>query len=414
MTTTTTTTTNPTQSSAAAPPLSEEDAQPQPPPPQPPHERPLRILTLGMGALGSIYSFILSRSTSPRCHVTCVARSNYETLRDGQIGITFKSDKFGVCQRWVPDVVYQDGNQEHQLESRSRSSHQQEGYDYVLCCFKAVEESVPAMSEIVRPWLAAAAEAAGGAPAAEAPTGTRNKGPRIIMIQNGIGIEDEMQRNLVDVGLARGISSGIAWIGANLRENGTVVTHGSMDRIEMGLYSGSNSSYNGMDLVDSAEQDQIIFQRAFNSGGGDLEIKKDIQPIRWSKLLWNAAWASMCSLSRQSLSTLLEPEVLPYLIGPVRRTMLEVIDVARADGIGEDRLPVEAVDKAFNITYVSRPRQEGDQREGELVSTLSDGFKPSLLLDLEAGRPMEVKGIIGNVVQLARKHGVETPRLGEE
>lgn len=312
------------------------------------------------------------------------------------MGITFQSDKFGVWEKWVPDVVYQDGNEEHQKESQ-----QGDTYDYVLCCFKAVEESVPAMSEIVRPWLAR-----GGAGAS---AGGGKGGPRIVMIQNGIGIEREMQANLVDAGYARGISSGIAWIGANLRENGTVVTHGSMDRIEMGLYSGLEHNED----QDHKDQDQETFQRAFNSGGGQLEIKMDIQPIRWAKLLWNAAWASICSLSRQSLSTLLEPEVLPYIIGPVRRTMLEVVDVARADGIGEDRLPVEAVDKAFNITYVSRPRQEGDNREGELVSTLSDGFKPSLLLDLEAGRPMELKGIIGNVVELARKHGVDTPRLGE-
>ena len=287
------------------------------------------------------------------------------------MGITIRSEKFGVREKWTPDVVFQDGNEEHHAQSQ-----QGEGHDYVLCCFKAVQESRPFMSEIVRPWL-----------------GAKAKGPRIILIQNGIGIEAEMQRNLVDGGLARGISSGIAWIGANLCENGTVVTHGSMDRIELGLYES------GHWVGSSAAADQEIFQRAFNSGGGQLELKSDIQPIRWSKLLWNAAWASICSLSRQSLSTLLEPEVLPYIIGPVRRTMLEVIDVARAEGIGEDRLPVEAVDKAFNITYVSRPRQEGDEhREGELVSTLSDGFKPSLLLDLEAGRPMELKAIIGNVV----------------
>ncbi len=38
-------------------------------------------------------------------------------------------------------------------------------------------------------------------------------------------------------------------------------------------------------------------------------------------------------------------------------------------------------------------------------------FKPSILLDLENGRPMELEPIVGNVVRMARERGVETPRL---
>lgn len=37
-------------------------------------------------------------------------------------------------------------------------------------------------------------------------------------------------------------------------------------------------------------------------------------------------------------------------------------------------------------------------------------FKPSMLVDLEAGRPMEVEGIIGNVVKKARELNINVPR----
>lgn len=37
-------------------------------------------------------------------------------------------------------------------------------------------------------------------------------------------------------------------------------------------------------------------------------------------------------------------------------------------------------------------------------------FKPSMLVDLEAGRPMEVEGIIGTVVKKAKQHGISVPR----
>lgn len=42
---------------------------------------------------------------------------------------------------------------------------------------------------------------------------------------------------------------------------------------------------------------------------------------------------------------------------------------------------------------------------------LEKDFKPSLLIDLEAKRGMELSPIIGNVVKKAREHNVETPRL---
>lgn len=357
---------------------------------------PLKVLTLGMGALGSIYSFILSRSTTPPCHVTCVARSNYATLSDPSVGMTIQSDKFGRHEKWVPHRVFEDGNADHHAQSQA------EEYDFILCCQKVVDEGVPT-SQVLKPWLK---------------RGGSKKLPTIVMIQNGIGIEVDPYRELVQAEppYARGISTGVAWIGANLKEKGTLVTHGSMDRIELGHYypTAEKPVQVNDDDKDAPHRHQELFQRAYTSGGGGLDIKADIQPTRWAKLLWNAAWASICSLSRQSLSTMLDPAVLPYIVGPVRRTMLEVIDVARATGIGEDRLPIEAVDKAFHITYASRPFVDGKVRENEpVISTLSDGFKPSLLLDLEAGRPMELKAIIGNCVELARVHGVETPRLGE-
>lgn len=39
------------------------------------------------------------------------------------------------------------------------------------------------------------------------------------------------------------------------------------------------------------------------------------------------------------------------------------------------------------------------------------GAKPSMLLDWEAGRPMELEVILGNPVRMARDHGLDMPRL---
>jgi 2-dehydropantoate 2-reductase len=37
-------------------------------------------------------------------------------------------------------------------------------------------------------------------------------------------------------------------------------------------------------------------------------------------------------------------------------------------------------------------------------------FKPSMLVDLETGRPMEIEGIVGAVVRQAREVGIPVPR----
>lgn len=39
------------------------------------------------------------------------------------------------------------------------------------------------------------------------------------------------------------------------------------------------------------------------------------------------------------------------------------------------------------------------------------GSKPSMLLDWEAGRPMELEVILGNPVRIARGKGVDLPRM---
>ena len=37
-------------------------------------------------------------------------------------------------------------------------------------------------------------------------------------------------------------------------------------------------------------------------------------------------------------------------------------------------------------------------------------FKPSMLVDLEEGRPMEVEPIVGNIVKTAKSVGIDVPR----
>lgn len=58
--------------------------------------------------------------------------------------------------------------------------------------------------------------------------------------------------------------------------------------------------------------------------------------------------------------------------------------------------------------------QQGDDEaiENAIASTRAmTPYKTSMALDHEAGRPMEVEPILGNVVRSARAHGVAVPAL---
>jgi 2-dehydropantoate 2-reductase len=84
-----------------------------------------------------------------------------------------------------------------------------------------------------------------------------------------------------------------------------------------------------------------------------------------------------------------------------------VLYVARGCGVTEDAFPAYDVDDVFHLTYSQAPSQLAPGSPANLTVD----FKPSLLVDLEAKRGMELSPIIENVVKKARLHNVDTPRL---
>src|ERR1700749_3649881 len=86
-------------------------------------------------------------------------------------------------------------------------------------------------------------------------------------------------------------------------------------------------------------------------------------------------------------------------MGPYALTW-QSISVARASGITADLLPDDAVGKTIELTL-------DIYGEGGTATTQ---FKPSMLVDLEAGRPLEIEGILGSIMRLAKEKNVATPQ----
>jgi 2-dehydropantoate 2-reductase len=120
--------------------------------------------------------------------------------------------------------------------------------------------------------------------------------------------------------------------------------------------------------------------------GFGAEVVADIRPALWTKLLLNATSGPICTVLGEKLVAIGRDSDLLALAKGIGR---EVIAVAAACGVRVDF----DVDKAFVPGSHDLPH------------------KPSMLQDLEAGRPMEIDAILAVVQDLARARGVATPHL---
>lgn len=198
----------------------------------------------------------------------------------------------------------------------------------------------------------------------------RPEHPPIILIQNGVGIENEIAAAFPE----NEIISAIAYIGASRREVNQVVHSGS-GRLILGRFGGG---------IGKSEWAASLFR----AGGIPCDVVENIALERWKKLLWNLPFNPVSVLggglnSRELCDGAAIEELCSNL-------MDEVIAVANACNVPLDR------------------RMAEDQLE---YTRNFPPYKTSMLQDFEAGRPLEVEAIIGNVLQLALEHGVAVPAI---
>lgn len=120
--------------------------------------------------------------------------------------------------------------------------------------------------------------------------------------------------------------------------------------------------------------------------GVDATAVADARPALWHKFVFIASASGLATLART------EPYVLfqmPEARATLRAAMEEVRDVAHAHGIPLD---ADIVERQYNFTLNLKP-----------------GAKPSMQLDLEAGKRLEIDALSGAVVRWGAAKNVPTP-----
>jgi 2-dehydropantoate 2-reductase len=137
--------------------------------------------------------------------------------------------------------------------------------------------------------------------------------------------------------------------------------------------------------VDGTVSDRArAISAVLEAGGMPSPVSPDIRTEVWLKLLGNLGNGPLCVLSRRGVR---DTYADPVLREAARRSAEEGRAIAAALG---------------------RPLSDAAV---ERVANASMAHKPSILQDLELGRPMEIDGIFGLPLKLARLTGVETPQL---
>jgi 2-dehydropantoate 2-reductase len=198
-----------------------------------------------------------------------------------------------------------------------------------------------------------------------------------VVIQNGVGNEEPFRKTYP----SNTILSCVTWVGATQVSPG-LIRHTKSEDMQVGLFPNPK-------LDVATEQARLdAFAGLLQGGQTIFQVEDNIQIKRWEKVVWNAAWNPLTTLTNVDTQTWLQSslEAMPM----TKRLMKEVIDVAKRCGV-----PI------------------GYELIEELMSKIlaMPGIYSSMHGDATHGRPLEVDVILGFPMKKAREYGMDVPTL---
>lgn len=207
-------------------------------------------------------------------------------------------------------------------------------------------------------------------------TALAQQGALIVPLLNGVEVVDR----LVEYGVPRKqLVAGLTAISAVRVAPGVFERRSPFQRIVLGELDGAGKQPGQTEKIAALVQ-------AFCAVGVDAQVSQDITADLWRKFIFIASMAAVCGLSRTAIGPLRSTPLGRLMI---ERAVREVVSMARARKV------------ALNDDEVERTLKTMDG--------LPEAMKPSLLMDLEAGRTTEIDDLSGAVSRLGKAANIETP-----
>lgn len=192
----------------------------------------------------------------------------------------------------------------------------------------------------------------------------------VLPLENGVDAADRIGEI---VGIEH-LLGGVTWISSAVEAPGVIKQISQFRRVVIGELNGNIT-----------ERVQAIY-RAFEETGITTELSENILKVMWTKFVFIAAASGVGSLTRRPMG---DYRSVPETREMMTRLMREVESLAWAQGIELDE---DVVQKSMEFT---------DQAPAHM--------KPSMQLDVEAGRQSELESMIGVIGRKGKKFGVPTP-----
>lgn len=202
-------------------------------------------------------------------------------------------------------------------------------------------------------------------------------GAKVLLLQNGLDVEDSLRELLPD---SLHVLGGLCFICVH-REGPGVVTHQALGAVNVGYHSGPAS--------DEQARMAIVEEGAglFRAAGIDSQAMPNLHQARWQKLVWNIPYNGLSVLLGASTTPLMADADSRELI---KALMAEVVQGATA--CGHD-IPAGYADHLFMVT-----------------EKMPD-YWPSMYHDFLHKRPLELAAIYARPLAAAKAAGCELPRI---
>ena len=192
----------------------------------------------------------------------------------------------------------------------------------------------------------------------------------VVLIQNGIGVEEDVQKMFPDVQLA----AGLAFICSAKTEPGVV----------------SHQCYGSINLANYSCRDEALMQAVvdeFRQAAIETGLV-EYNEARWKKAVWNMPFNGMTVALHTQTDLLLKNASTRRLI---REQMMEVVGAAQY--LGVKNVDEAFVDKMIETTDAMTP------------------YSPSMRLDYDFHRQMEIYYLYTRPIEIAREAGYSMPKL---
>jgi 2-dehydropantoate 2-reductase len=317
----------------------------------------MRYAVIGTGAIGGYYGARLAQSGQ---EVHFLFRSDYEYVKAHGLQVDSCDGSFHL------DHV-----------NAYNNTADMPPCDVILVCLKSVNNNklrdlLPPLLNTYRPTSTTDCSS----------STTHHPSPIVILIQNGIGVEADVQQMFPDVQLV----AGLAFICSAKTEPGRV-NHQCYGQINLAPYPNPFNPSGLSNLPSLGEGQGVGILSDFNAAGIKAGLV-EYHEARWKKAVWNMPFNGMTVALNTQTDLLLKNPATRQLI---KDQMMEVIGAAR-------HLGVQNIDESFADKMI--------QMTDDMVP-----YSPSMKLDYDYHRRMEIYYLYTRPIQIAREAGFAMPKL---